>query len=274
MALLDYSYPELSSDALNTPAQDWRILFEYMLTKNLHTIFDAGAGNAISAQVAEAEYPNIYVHAWELVNERIQNVKCKNQDVRCADLFTEEIPKTDITFIYLPTGPLLERVLSQLTEGALIAAVESHGELFDRLSECAQCIDELDITAKRHHPKLRIYKMQKPIADLKHQLRQLSFNDCYTQIMVRETDPFEGDSIWIADCFGATVTSDGYVESLFPPRRFLLSQVVEIREFDKKNYLIERRSGKWRKIIIEPRMLLETPDGKRIVAHGEKSSLG
>lgn len=272
MALLDFTYPELSFEALNTPVDDWRTLFCYMNQRGLKTLFDAGAGNALSAQVAQKEFPNIRVHAWEIMAKRLEGVHCPDHDVRVADLFHDPIPKADVHFLYLPTGPLLECILSQLEEGALIAAVESHGELFPRLDESAELIDELEMLATRHTSKMRIYRWQNQPHDLKFKLRQESYQNTFKQVLINEHDPFEGQCQWLADCFGLTVTPDEHVETLYPPRRFKLEQVVNTVEFDQHEILKERRTGKWRKIFIKPRLLAETPEGVRIEFNGTKSS--
>ena len=190
-----------------------------------------------------------------------------------ADLFLEDLPRRHVTFIYLPTGPLLERVLSQLSDGNLIAAIESHGELFDRLDEQCELVDELEITAKRHHPKLRIYRFKSPSLDLKSKLRLKSFDSSYSQILIEENDSLLGPSLWMADCYGLTITPDEHVETQFPPRRFKLTQVVKIVELINPKLIIERRSGKWRKIFIEPRAIVETPHGERIDIDGSEISL-
>lgn len=272
MALLDFTYPELSFEALNTPADDWRILFHYMNRQGLKTLFDAGAGNALSAQVAQKEFSNIYVHAWEVMAKRLEGVDCPDHDVRVADLFHEPIPKADVHFLYLPTGPLLECILSQIETGLLIAAIESHGELFQRLEESAELVDELPITATRHAPTMRIYRWHTGPKNMKDMLRQYSYQNNFKQVLIQDNDPFEGQCQWLADCFGLNVTPDDYVETLFPPRRLKLEQVVNVLEFNQYEILKERRAGKWRKIFIEPRLLVETPEGIRIELDGTKST--
>lgn len=272
MALLDFSYQDISFEALNTPAQDWRILFKYMERQGLKTLFDAGAGHALSAEVA-TEFKSIHVTAWELDLDRIKGRSFHNQIVKQADLFAENIPKCDITFLYLPTGPLLERILSQLQENDLIAAVESHGELFDRLDEQCELVDELEITAKRHHPKLRIYRYHHSRDKLKSELRLRSFNPNFSQLLIREEDSLLGPSLWMADCYGLNITPDGFVETKFPERRFELVQVTNIVELINPDLIIERRSGKWRKIFVGPRAIVETPNGERIEIDGSKVAL-
>src|SRR5690606_5060584 len=149
MALLDFTYPEISYEALNTPVEDWRNLFHWMQENSYRSLFDAGAGNALSAQVAQREFPNLHISAWEVVASRLEGVHCPDHDVRVADLFKDDIPKCDVTFLYLPTGPLLERILQQLPHNAIIAAIESHGELYARLEESAIKIHEIPLHSKR-----------------------------------------------------------------------------------------------------------------------------
>lgn len=272
MALLDFSYQDISFEALNTPAQDWRILFEYMERNKLQTLFDAGAGHALSAEIA-TEFESIRVTAWELEHERIKGRIFSNQIIKQADLFIDDIPNCDITFLYLPTGPLLERILSQLQEGDLIAAVESHGELFDRLDEQCELVDELEMTAKRHHPKLRIYRYHFASNSLKTKLRLKSFTPDFSQLLISEKDALLGASLWMADCYGLNITPDGFVETKFPERRFKLTQVTDIVKLLNPDLIIERRNGKWRKIFVEPRAIAETPTGERIEIDGSKVAL-
>tara|TARA_R110002049_G_scaffold94670_4_gene232884 strand:+ start:277 stop:1068 length:792 start_codon:yes stop_codon:yes gene_type:complete len=260
---MDLTYSDISYEALNTPVEDWRSLFNYMRENQLKTLFDAGAGHALSAQVAEAEFQDIKVYAYEIVSERIKDLDLPNQVVKCSDLFKDEIPKCDITFIYLPTGPLLERVLSQLTSGSVIAAIESHGDLFDRLDESAKLLKTIKLSAKRHHPKMKIYRWTKAKKSLKTQLRDLSFTDTYEQIHIREEDPILGETIWSADIKGVTVTSDDYVETLTPPRRFELNKILKITPPESIELIEKRRHEQFRKIFIKPYGIIEDKFGQR-----------
>lgn len=240
-----------------------------MQLNGLQTLFDAGAGNALSAEIA-CEFEAIKVTAWEIEASRIKNKNFPNQVIRQADLFLEDIPKCQVTYLYLPTGPLLERVLSQLSDGDLIAAVESHGELFDRLDEQCELVAELKITAKRHHPNLRIYRYKSILDSIKSQLRHKSFDPSEFQLLVKEEDALLGDSIWMADCYGLTITPDEFVETVYPPRRFKLAQVMNIVKPISSELIMQRREGKWRKIFLAPRPLAETPAGERIEVDGSK----
>lgn len=260
---MDLTYADISLEALNTPVQDWRLLFNYMLNNGQTTLFDAGAGHANSAQVAQKEFPNIKVFAYELVEERIKHLDCPDQVIKCVDLFETPIPKCDITYMYLPTGPLLERVLSQLENGSIIAAVESHGELFSRLEETAIQIDSLKISAKRHDCELKIYQWRKPKEDLKAKLRQWSFQKTYKQIHIKEKDVLLGDTIWTADIEGLTITPDNFVETIYPPRRLELNQVLQINEPTDVELIERRRAGEIKKIFIKPYGIIEDSVGKR-----------
>lgn len=260
---MDLTYSDLHIDALNTPVSDWRLLFNYMLENGYKTLFDAGAGHARSAILAQSEFKEITVYAYELVSERIRNLNCPDQIIVCADLFKVAIPKCDITFLYLPTGPLLERILSQLEQNTIIAAVESHGELFLRLEESAIEIDSLSISARRHHPKLKIYKWKKPANDLKNKLRELSYKKTFKQIHIQEDDIFLGQAIWSADIEGLTITPDHYVETLHPPRRIKLESITAISEPEDIELIERRRLGHIRKIFIKPYGIIEDSFGVR-----------
>ena len=260
---MDLTYSDISLEALNTPVQDWRLLFNYMLQNGHRTLFDAGAGHAYSAQVAQKEFKNIKVFAYELVEERIKNLDCPDQVIKCVDLFKTPIPKCDITYLYLPTGPLLEKILSQLKNGSVIATVESHGELFSRLEETAIQIDSLIISANRHAPELKIYQWQKPKRNFKEEIRDWSYQKSYKQIHIKEKDILLGDTIWSADIEGLTITPDGFVETLHPPRRFPLEDITMISEPLDIELIERRRAGEIRKIFIKPYGIIEDRYGKR-----------
>lgn len=260
---MDLTYFDLSLEALNTPVQDWRLLFDYMTNEGHRTLFDAGAGHAYSAQVAQKEYKNIKVFAYELMQDRIKDLDCPNQIIKCVDLFETEIPQCDVTFLYLPTGPLLEKILSQLEDDSIIAAVESHGELFSRLEETAQKIDSIKITATRHAPELKIYRWKKPIKDFKYEIRTWSYKKSYKQIHIKENDLLLGATLWSADIEGLTITPDNFVETTHPPRRFKLSDIVLISEPINTELIEKRRSGEIRKIFIKPCGIIEDRFGQR-----------
>ena len=198
-----------------------------------------------------------------MVEERIKNLDCPDQVIKCADLFETSIPKCDITYLYLPTGPLLEKVLSQLENGSVIAAVESHGELFSRLEETAVKIDSLKISAQRHAPELNIYQWKKPKQDLKAQIRDWSYQKTYKQIHIKQMDVLLGNTIWSADIEGLTITPDNFVETIYPPRRFELNQVIQINEARDLELIERRRAGEIRKIFIKPYGIIEDRVGKR-----------
>tara|TARA_R110000868_G_scaffold117600_15_gene312593 strand:- start:92289 stop:93092 length:804 start_codon:yes stop_codon:yes gene_type:complete len=262
--LQSQTYEDLSFEALNTPKEDWRELFNFMSRMGLKTLFDAGAGNALSAQVAQSEYPSLCVHAHEIVSERLSSLDLPNQVLKICDLMQEPIPICDLTFLYLPTGPLLERILLQLPDNALIAAVESHGDLFDRLDECCELLEELNISAKRHHPSMHIYRYRKVTSDLRQKIRELSTIESLLQLEVKDADPVTGEYVWSADIQGCTLESNGIIETLWPPRRFSLESVVTINWPKWPELILQRRLGYWRKIIISPVSLKETPQGERI----------
>tara|TARA_R110000868_G_scaffold72133_5_gene210419 strand:- start:11183 stop:11986 length:804 start_codon:yes stop_codon:yes gene_type:complete len=265
--LLDQTYPELNFEALNTPQEDWHALFNYMLKNGYQTLFDAGAGNALSAQVAQKHYPALKVYAYELLEQRLEGIDCPDQVVKVADLMQVPIPHCDITFLYLPTGPLLEKILLQLPTDAVVAAVESHGDLFDRLDECCSFMSEIEITAKRHHSKMRFYRYQSQADDLRFKIRELSTHNSLTQIIVKDRDPLLGEYLWSADVQDCIVESSGIIETYWPKRRFELSMVDSIQEAKWPQLVKERRQGLWRKLIVSPVTLKETPEGKRMSIH-------
>ncbi len=260
---MDLSYSDISYEALNTPVDDWRLLFNFMKVNKLNTLFDAGAGNALSAQTAQAEYKDIQVHAYELINDRIKGLTCPDQVIKCADLFKVDIPKCDITFLYLPTGPLLEKILHQLDENSLIAAVESHGELFNRLEESAILVESMTQTALRHHPQMRIYRWLRPVQDFKNRLRELSFQKTYDQIHIKEEDQLLGETVWSADIEGLTITPDNYIETRNPPRRLKLNRDIKISPPFDTELIERRRRNNLRKIFIEPCGIIEDQFGIR-----------
>ncbi len=235
-----------------------------MTKKGLKTLFDAGAGNALSAQVAQAEFPDLSVHAYEIVGDRMAALDLPNQQLKVCDLMLEPIAKCDLTFLYLPTGPLLERILLQLPHHALIAAVESHGDLFDRLDECCELVTTIKMHAKRHNPFMRIYRYKVSTPDLRQKIRELSTSESLLQLEIKDSDLINGEYIWSGDIQGCIVESSGIIETLWPARRFSINDVVAINKAKWPELVLQRRQGLWRKIIVSPVALKETPQGERI----------
>src|SRR5690606_4814817 len=139
-----------------------------------------------------------------------------------------------------------------------------HGELFKRLEENSLFIEQLPQIAKRHAPSIHIYEWRGRKHNCIQDLRSKSYRKDFEQIQIKEEDPFLGESLWLADCYGLTVTSDNIVETIFPPRRFPLSYVQGFTTLKNKQILRERREGKWRKLFIHPRLVIENNIGQRI----------
>src|SRR5690606_35107278 len=166
----DYFYTNenhLEQAALNTSYFDF-----YQILKNLpknSTIVDLGAGYARMALLNKLFNFGHRVVSIEGVGERLEAAKkyCgKEEDFLVQDMLHESfsLPEADAYFLYLPTGEVLEKILSHFLQMARrkqfrIYAIESHGNLIDHLwlNQAWMYDEEIDLVTSLPRHKEKIY---------------------------------------------------------------------------------------------------------------------
>ncbi|EPZ51004.1 hypothetical protein M902_2659 [Bacteriovorax sp. BAL6_X] len=150
----------LQEEAINTSLSDF---YEILLRINElnHAkeiaICDIGASYAKMAFVANHFFPNIRVISIEPVKERIDYAAAKLSDSKhifINDIFHKDLIKDykiDYFFLYFPVGKVLNEIITEVD--APIIAIESHGELLNRLGHSFSHKKKLTkLTFPRHNP--------------------------------------------------------------------------------------------------------------------------
>ncbi len=150
----------LKEEAINTSLLDfYEILQKLNELENYKefTVCDIGASYAKMAFVANHFFPNIKVISIEPVKERIEYGLDKLKDTKhifINDVFKEELIKNhkiDYFFLYFPVGKILDDIITQLN--APVVAIESHGELLNRLGHSFSQKEVLTkLNFARHNP--------------------------------------------------------------------------------------------------------------------------
>lgn len=158
--------------------EDYRALLTSLL--DLENIFkspevsgifcDLGAGFAQTCLYYSSLFKDRHSIAIEFVKERLDKAIAKANELNIRnitflnqDLLTCELPHADVYFIYFSTGIVLNRVLNELmikNNDFHLIAIESHGDLIDRLDDEMGLlkIREIPLIQERHYPNAVIYK--------------------------------------------------------------------------------------------------------------------
>ncbi|MBT3980621.1 MAG: hypothetical protein HOE90_04660 [Bacteriovoracaceae bacterium] len=135
---------------------------------------DLGAGVGRSKLLYSFIYPQLKVICIEKMQGRLKACEkslsyfgLDTTGLICGDLNEIEIPVADYYFIYLPAGKMLNRVLGELKKIAkskpfTLIAIESHGDLFDKLEKFAPWLtrkdSHLQTALERHNNNIHFYQ--------------------------------------------------------------------------------------------------------------------
>lgn len=272
------SYQGLSKEALSTDIEDLTKIFQ---SKNISgTFLDLGCGTGESVLLYAETFPDRESIGIEFEEARLLPAKkfaVKNSTFLHADLLTCKIPAADTYFLYFPTGPVLDRILSELYEMKkefCLVVIESHGDLMKRidLENWLTIVEEIPLKASRHYPHARIY--QRLMVNRSEDL--LPFTMTYQEkYLVMHDD-------WIGETSGMEWTEGDRFELLTPPRTIhwkdvkklmilddfphYVQKVLSLRREGELNFELHGRSlsGFIRKIILNPSFQLELSNGEKV----------
>lgn len=173
-----YIQKSLRPSALFTSYQDYFQILNQLEKLGHKSLIDCGAGYGRASLLAQLFFPEIEVYSLELVSERIEKGKqaalalgletkyfCK------FNLFSDLLPKSDVYFIYLPTGKLLKHIFNQIFILAKIhpitlVVIESHGDLVQTIKRdypwCQSSEGILKTHQKRHDQTIYLFQTLSP----------------------------------------------------------------------------------------------------------------
>lgn len=165
----------LTSEALYTSYKDVLGLMEWLKGQGVNRFCDLGCGVGRTVLLWSWLFPDAQGIGVELVPERLnearsaglakglQNVNWVEGDFSSPSV---ELPKADVYFIYLSTGPALDALIDKIkkqSNNAWIAVIESHGDLKPRLQWESWWLvphsQRFTLTSQRHDPWLALYKV-------------------------------------------------------------------------------------------------------------------
>lgn len=279
------SYKDLSAEALYTSYEDLKEIFNHPLIKG--KLVDLGCGHGMAPLLYGHLYPDRESSGIEFELERLlvgESFKLShepnNVNLIHADLLKSTIPQADTYFLYFPTGPVLDHILTELYHNKhffCLVAIESHGDLFPRLDleNWLTVKDEISLKSPRHHPAARIYV--KTPAHRNENL--LPFTLSYQNHFLLIDD--ENDS-WIGETYGMEWAGADRFELLTPPRTIFWKNVKKMMlqsDLDKRLQLVTslrsqgevsvttakaKYTGFIRKIVVSPTFRLEISSGQQV----------
>jgi SAM-dependent methyltransferase len=272
------SYQGLSKEALSTTVEDFAAIFSSPHVQG--TFVDLGCGTGEGVLLYGLTFPDRQAIGVEFEQARINEARkfaLSNTTFLEGDLLKMEIPQGDTYFLYFPTGPVLDRILSALYSTQLpfhLIVIESHGDLIPRLKleNWLQEISEVQLSSTRHYGKAKIYK-RLPIPRNENLLPfTLSYQECF---LLMNDD-------WVGETSGMEWTAGERFELKTPPRTIQWNDVKKLMisdEFTSQEWTVItlRRQGELtfelpdriltgfiRKIILNPTLAIEISNGEKV----------
>jgi SAM-dependent methyltransferase len=279
------SYQGLNADAMYTSLEDLEALFSHKLISG--RFIDLGCGHGRSALFYADLFPERESIGIEFEKARLDvgesfSIKNKLFNARLyhLDLLTCDIPDGETYFLYFPTGPVLDRILSvlyQKTSAFILIAIESHGDLLPRLDleNWLHAVSEVPLKSARHASCARIYQRHLVTRDDSLLPFTLSFRRHF--LFIKDLQ-----DVWIGESFGMEWVTDDRFELQTPPRTINWKNVKKMMVWDDLHALyqlaVDLRArgevsitssmgdyeGFIRKIIIEPVFRLELSTGQQV----------
>lgn len=272
------SYPGLSKEALSTNILDLENIFQSPYVNG--TFLDLGSGTGESVLLYAELFPDRKAIGIDFEESRILASKSfilHNTEFIHADLLSCPIPCADTYFLYFPTGPVLDRVLTTLYEMKKdfhLVAIESHGDLLNRLERenWLEVVHEIPLTSKRHYPNARIFK--RSFEERSPELLPFTLSYQHKYLLIADE--------WIGETYGLEWTEGDRFELETPPRtihwkdvkKLMLSEdfpphvqkVLNLRREGELAFELNERSltGFIRKIILNPSFQLEISNGEKV----------
>lgn len=276
-------YYQTHPEALYTLPEDYLALFAAV--PDCETWVELGSGLGLGPLMFGTLYPKKKTIGVEFEKARFkaavemrEEKKLTNVSFLCEDLLESKIPMGDVYFLYFPTGHVFDRILSELgnlTHPFKIIAIESHGDLFSRLSleSWLEVAQEVPLVSERYHTHARIYQVTGVRCPL---FFDRSFKD--HEFLLREEDGRE----WLGDSYGMEWEGGDLFNLKHPPRTINSSQIIKVgpieRLDDRALFLVKLRrlgecrfktltgihQGFIRKIVVGPTFSLELSSGRQV----------
>lgn len=275
------SYRGLSPEALCTDPEDILAIISDPLIQG--DWIDLGSGYGHTVLTYAEKFPDRKAIGVEKELPRIEVARNISSDLGLSSEFIQgdllhcEIPDGKVYFLYFPQGHILDRILSVLMRKPLITlvAIESHGDLFERLDreEWLHLSKTIQLKSQRHNQEARIYTSLGSTTTLAG-LHEFSFRN---KIFLITQDNIS----WLGESFGLYASGNSYMLN-HPPRTVEEKDVVKIMTIDELNpaqkLLVKLWqfddiqimtkdkiiSGALRKIIVLPAFSVELSCGERV----------
>ncbi len=275
------SYRGLSQEALCTDPEDILTIINHPLIQG--DWVDLGSGYGHTVLTYAETFPGRKAIGIEKELSRVMVARKISQDLNLGcefiqgDLLHCEIPDGKVYFLYFPQGHVLDRILSVLMKkkNIVVVAIESHGDLFDRLDreEWLRPSGKIPLKSARHDGDARIYYSEGNGRTLAG-LHEYSFRKRLFLIS-------QDNVTWLGESFGLYASGESYV-LIHPPRSVEEKDVVKIMTNEElspvQNFLVKLwqlediqivtedkiYSGALRKIIIDPAFSVELSCGDRV----------
>ena len=272
------SYQGLSKEALSTSVEDFAAIFSSPHIQG--TFVDLGCGTGEGVLLYGLTFPDRLAMGIEFEKARIDVAKkfaLPNTTFLEGDLLKMDIPKGDTYFLYFPTGPVLDRILSELYSSHQhfhLIVIESHGDLIPRLQleNWLEEISEVQLSSTRHYAKAKIYKrLLIPRSE-----NLFPFTLSYQENFLLMTDD------WVGETLGMEWTAGERFELKTPPRTIQWNDVKKLMisdDFNSQEWtaISLRRQGELtfelpdriltgfiRKIILNPTLAIEISNGEKV----------
>lgn len=278
---------KLDSNALNTSYIDLYQILDKVSKENPRAqICDLGAGHCRMSLLASELFPLLNIISVEPVKERISFAQSKltsKNYLFVADTFDQVSLSImpDYIFLYFPTGDIFESILRRIKsrmKKSSIIAIESHGELINRLSIEKSWLkreEYFEVKYPRHNPMAYIFRpvINNELSQLERLIEKLYSFDSQDELIINSDQ-----RAWLASANKMEIHFDHEdkvtIDFAFPPRTVTLTQLNQVSKFDQENLspslkeLINLRNNKQKYQGLEIRkiypqeMNVELSDGK------------
>ncbi len=228
------SYKDLSPEALLTSEEDFRTIFSHI--PEINVWIEPGSGHGLGPILFAGLHPHKSSIGIEFEKSRIESseaaklaIGISNVSFQHLDLLNCKIPEGDTYFFYFPTGIVLDRILFNLSEREdfiRIIAIESHGDLLDRLRKESWLseIKQIPLKSQRHHPCAVVF--EKSGEPLETTLHHVSFLKRF--FLIQD----QNDEEWFGESYGLEWSRGDFFDLQTPPRTIQERQVSKILKFE------------------------------------------
>lgn len=270
------AYRNLPFEALYSSFDDLTSIFNHPSVSG--TFVDLGCGAGQSVLLYSWMFPDRKGIGVEFQKARLNHgIGLENAELIHADLLDCKIPECETYFVYFPTGPVLDRILSELYRMGhdfVLIAIESHGHLLPRLDLENWLVKETEIplSSKRHYHFARIYRRVHIPRDKILEPFLHTFKEHY--LLLQDN--------WIGETFGMEWQEGDRFELMTPPRTISWKDVkklmvleeipprfheaLRIRRLGELEITLRTKkySGFIRKIMIDPSFVVEISSGEKV----------